>query len=147
MSSIQKPEILLKAYAKLQREFPDWKERSVVEFYGPDSPYFKLKIKNNFVGGCQYGGFLPQAQIAEKVAASDIGFFSLSGATYAYATPTKLFDYIEAGMPILASLPKGAARHIIENFEIGLIADVGDVEGLSEKLCIMVEDEDLRKRF
>ena len=147
MSSIQKPEILLSAYANLQTDIPDLKERLIVEFYGPNSPYFRLRIRKNFIDGCQYGGFLPQAQIAEKVFAADIGFFSLSGATYSYATPTKLFDYIEAGVPILASLPKGAARHIIESFGIGLVADVGDVAGLSEKLSILAENEDLRNQF
>jgi len=115
-----------------------------IEFYGPESPYFSFKIRKLLTRGCQFGGFRPQAEIGQRIAESDIGFFSLSDATFAYATPTKLFDYIEAGLPIVASLPEGAARDIVERFEIGLVADPGDVVGLARCLEEMTNSEKLR---
>jgi glycosyltransferase involved in cell wall biosynthesis len=84
--------------------------------------------------------------MAERVAAADMGFFSLSDATYAYATPTKLFDYIEAGVPIVASLPQGASREFVEQYEIGLVADEGDEQGLAHCLREMAKNEALRLR-
>ena len=146
MSRVQKPEILTRAYAQLQGEDATWRERVEVELYGPESPYCKMKIRKTLVPGCHFGGFVSQAEVAGRLASADIGFFSLSDATYAYATPTKLFDYIEAGVPIVASLPKGAARDIVERHEIGLVADAGDSRALARCLRIMVEDEDLRHR-
>ncbi|MGY9015988.1 MAG: glycosyltransferase, partial [Rhodospirillales bacterium] len=103
-----------------------------------------FKIRKLLTRGCQFGGFRPQAEIGQRIAEADIGFFSLSDATYAYATPTKLFDYIEAGLPIVASLPEGAARDIVERFEIGLVVDPGDVVGLARCLEEMANSEKLR---
>ena len=146
MSRVQQPEILLRAYAELQRADADWPRRLQVEFFGPESPYFKKKIRKYMIPGCHFGGFVPQAEVAQRVAAADIGFFSLSDATYAYATPTKLFDYIAYSVPIVASLPRGAARDIVERYEIGLVAEAGDVAGLAQSLQQMASDAALRQR-
>lgn len=146
MSRVQKPEILLRAYTDLLARDKQWSERLKVELYGPESPYFSRKIRHLLSDNCSFRGFVPQAQMAQLVAAADIGFFSLSEDTYAYATPTKLFDYIEAGVPIVASLPDGAARDIVERHQIGLVADRGDIEGLARCLKEMVENDQLRLR-
>ncbi|MEE3257571.1 MAG: glycosyltransferase family 4 protein [Candidatus Latescibacterota bacterium] len=146
LSQVQKPEILLKAYARLLQRDAIWSQRLQVELYGPESPYYKARIAGLLTRGCSFGGFKPQVDIAERVAAADIGFFSLSDATYAYATPTKLFDYIEAGLPIVAALPPGASRALIERHQIGLVADPADVEGLADCLQRMVGEPALRRR-
>jgi len=146
MSRVQKPEILLKAYAHLLAEAPGWSERLQVELYGPESPYFSARIRKLLVSGSEFRGFRPQAEVTQQVATADIGFFSLSDATYAYATPTKLFDYIEAGVPIIASLPQGASRELIERYEIGLVAEAGDVTGLADCIKEMAESTELRFR-
>ncbi len=146
MSRVQKPEILLKAYAALLAGDNQWSERLTVDLYGPESPYFSRKIRSLLSEDCSFGGFVPQAEMAQLVQAADIGFFSLSEETYAYATPTKLFDYIEAGVPIVASLPDGAARDIVERHKIGLVADRGDIAGLAACLQEMVENDQLRQQ-
>jgi len=146
MSRVQKPEILLKAYRRLSQDDPTWNDRLHVEFYGPESPYFSMRIRKYLSAGMHFGGFKPQEEVARLVATADMGFFSLSDAAYAYATPTKLFDYIEAEVPIVASLPQGASRAMVERYEIGLVADVGDDEGLAHCLRKMAEDQDLRHR-
>ena len=48
-------------------------------------------------------------------------------------------------MPIVASLPPGAARRMVEEEGIGLVADAGDVEGLARCVKRMVEDRELRR--
>lgn len=147
MSQVQKPEILLRAHQELLAENPPWRGRVCVELYGPESPYFKLRIKQFLGEGRIFGGFLPQNEVSRRVASADIGFLSLADATYAYATPTKLFDYIEAGIPILASLPQGAARDIILKYEIGLVVDVGDVKGMAHGLKTLAENSTLCAHF
>ena len=147
MSKVQEPEILLKAYHYLCQEDANWQNRLNVDLYGPASPYFSMKIRSHIGEGCNFGGFLPQEEISAQISSSDIGFLSLSDPIYAYATPTKLFDYIESGVPIVACLPEGAARSMILDLEIGLVAEVGDVIGLADCLRRMVEDDQLRLRF
>ena len=147
MSQVQRPEILLKAHAHLAALKPELASRLEVDFFGPESPYFKLQIRKHFGAGTRFHGFCDRAEVAEHLARTDIGFFSLADETYAYATPTKLFEYIEFGIPIVASLPQGAARDIVERNQIGLVADPGDIEGLAhclEEICL---NPDLRQRF
>jgi glycosyltransferase involved in cell wall biosynthesis len=147
MSQVQRPEILLKAYARLRSEQPELGARIGVDFYGPESPYFKLQIRKHLVEGADFHGFCDRDEIARQLAQTDIGFFSLADATYAYATPTKLFEYIEFGIPIVAVLPQGAARDLVERNEIGLVADPGDVEALARCLRELCSSTELRERF
>jgi glycosyltransferase involved in cell wall biosynthesis len=147
MSEVQQPEVLLKAYHYLCQEDANWQKLLNVDLYGPASPYFNMKIRSHIGDGCNFGGFLPQEEISAQISSSDIGFLSLSDPVYAYATPTKLFDYIESGVPIVACLPEGAARSMILDLEIGLVAEVGDVIGLADCLRSMVEDDQLRLGF
>ena len=147
MSAVQKPEILLKAYAWLQWSQPEIAQGLAVEFYGPESHYFKWHIRQHFGGGSQFHGFCDREQIAAELARTDIGFLSLADATYAYATPTKLFEYIEFGIPIVAVVPPGAARDLVEGHEIGLAVDPGDVEGLARALAQIAGQPELRRRF
>ena len=147
MSKVQQPEILLKAYHYLCQDDANWQNLLKVDFYGPASPYFNMKIRSYIGDGCNFGGFLPQEEINALISSSDIGFLSLSDPIYAYATPTKLFDYIECGVPIVACLPEGAARSMILDLEIGLVAEVGDVAGLADCLRRMVDDDQLRIKF
>ena len=146
ISRIQRPEILLKAYAHLVKTRPELLERVEVEIYGPKGPYFSMHVQKYLGSGCTYGGFIPHSEIIDKIAAADIGFLALGDATYAYATPTKLFEYIELGVPMVAVLPLGAARDLIEKYQIGLVADLGDVEGLAECIGTMSVSEELRER-
>ena len=147
MSKVQQPQILLRAYDYLCKSNINWQERLRVDLYGPTSPYFNLNIRNHMVDGCTFGGFLPQEKIGALIASSDIGFLSLSDPIYAYATPTKLFDYIMSGVPVVACLPHGAARSMILDLDVGLVAEVGDVVGLAHCLRRLVEDDQLRQHF
>ena len=146
ISRIQRPEILLQAYALLGREKKALQERLQVEIYGPDNRYFRRQVRPHLLEGTHFGGFLPRRELDGKLAGADVGFLSLGDATYAYATPTKLFDYIELGLPIVAVLPPGAAQAMIEEHEIGLVAGLGDVGGLAHCIAQMIEDAALRIR-
>ena len=146
LSRIQRPEILLQAYALLGREQKALQERLQVEIYGPENHYFRRQVRPHLLEGTHFGGFLPRREIDGKLAGADVGFLSLGDATYAYATPTKLFDYIELGLPIVAVLPPGAAQAMIEEHEIGLVAALGDVGGLAYCIAQIIEDAALRTR-
>lgn len=56
-----------------------------------------------------------------------------SNLNYRYSLPNKIFDYIIAGIPVVvSSLPE--TRRIIEQYEVGLIADCLSPKGISEKI-------------
>ena len=104
-------------------------------------------MQKHLVEGATFGGFLPREELGVQLARADIGFLSLSAPTYAYATPTKLFDYIEWGIPILAVLPPGASQELIERFEIGWVVEPGDVDGLARCIEELSRKPELRAHF
>ncbi|HAQ20952.1 MAG TPA: glycosyl transferase group 1 [Prolixibacteraceae bacterium] len=78
----------------------------------------KLDSKVKFVGR------LPLLQLRQLTLQADLGI-SLEedlGLNYRFALPNKLFDYIQAGVPVLVSnLPE--MKRIVEHYQIGSIAD------------------------
>ena len=60
----------------------------------------------------------------------DVGFVSLMSPFAGVYVPSKIFDYINLGVPILASLPDGDAKNIINNNGYGFASKDGDIEAL-----------------
>ena len=44
--------------------------------------------------------------------------------------PSKLFSYLGSGNPVLAMVPEGEVRDIIERAQAGIFADPDDVDGM-----------------
>lgn len=57
---------------------------------------------------------------------------------YQFSLPNKLFDYINAGIPVLASDLK-EVRGIVENYEIGEVVEEVTPESVAEKVTEMLE--------
>lgn len=65
---------------------------------------------------------------------ADIGFVSLYGDYFSACVPSKIYDYINIGLPILGALPNGDAMNIINNNRFGYAAKYNDIEGLKAAL-------------
>lgn len=67
---------------------------------------------------------------------ADIGFVSLTRCYSGLCVPSKIYDYINLGLPILASLPDGAAKTLINQNQYGIACDDGDVRGLQSAIQV-----------
>lgn len=63
---------------------------------------------------------------------------------YRFSLPNKLFDYIHAGLPILAS-PLTEIKKIIEQYQIGLTIENHNPKHIAEKINTMIHDVDKMK--
>lgn len=91
-------------------------------------------------------GRLPINQLHEVTRQSDLGI-SLEedlGLNYRFALPNKLFDYIQAGVPVLVSnLPE--MRRVVEHYQIGIIAETHQRKELAELMKTALIDQEKRQ--
>lgn len=94
-------------------------------------------------GKVRFLGKLPIARLSEVTRQADLGI-SLEedlGLNYRFALPNKLFDYIQAGVPVMVSnLPE--MRRIVEQYEIGAIAQTHQPKELAEKMTSVLFDSE-----
>jgi len=139
ISAIQRVEVLCAAMQLAQRERPDLAKRVEAVIFGPDNAYRRTALSPALVPGVTYGGYLPAGQVSAELLAADICFLSLASSDFSYAIPGKLYEYIAHARPILASLPQGAARELIESEGFGLVGDCGSPADLAAGLLTMLE--------
>lgn len=88
-------------------------------------------------------GRMPLSQLSEVTRQADLGI-SLEedlGLNYRFALPNKLFDYIQAGVPVLVSdLPE--MRRIVEHYQIGAIAQTHQRKELAQVIKNTLSDTD-----
>jgi glycosyltransferase involved in cell wall biosynthesis len=99
----------------------------------------KLDQKVKFLGR------LPLAGLSQITRQADLGI-SLEedlGLNYRYALPNKLFDYIQAGVPVLVSnLPE--MKKIVDHYQIGAIAETHQRKELAEIMKTALFDQEKR---
>jgi glycosyltransferase involved in cell wall biosynthesis len=96
----------------------------------------------------QFLGRLSWQELHNYAVSADLGF-SLEenmGLNYYYALPNKLFDYIQAGVPVLVSdFPEMSA--IVKHYNIGLTLSNRDPKHVAEILRLMLFDQPLRAQW
>lgn len=63
---------------------------------------------------------------------ADIGFVSLTSDYLGACVPSKIYEYINLGIPVLGALPQGDAMDIINNNGYGVAVHYSDREGLKK---------------
>jgi len=100
----------------------------------------KLESKVKFLGR------LPFQELNEVTRKADLGI-SLEedlGLNYRFALPNKLFDYVQAGMPVLVSdLPE--MRRMVENYNVGTYLEFSQRNGLAKAMQDALFNDEKRK--
>jgi glycosyltransferase involved in cell wall biosynthesis len=105
-------------------------------------PQLKADVKKeNLTGKVIFIDKLPIKELHKYTKAADIGL-SLDKDTnlnYKFSLPNKLFDYIQAGIPVLVSdLPE--VRKIVEEYKVGRISPDHNPENLAKMIQAMLND-------
>jgi glycosyltransferase involved in cell wall biosynthesis len=95
-----------------------------------------------------FTGLVPPPRVPELLARADVLVLPnpASAISTRFTSPLKLFEYMAAGRPIIASdLP--AIREVIEPEVHGLLVPPGDPEALASAIRRMLDDSQLRDRL
>lgn len=129
-----KPISLLQAIEELIQENKIPKKRIKVKFIGGNS-YTDLSYPDRF-GICEFIGFVSHRMAIKYMTGSSVLLLLLSKKRGEGVIPTKVFEYLASGKPILALVPKDSeVARIIRRSKTGIVADFEDVNEI--KYAIM----------
>ena len=97
----------------------------------------KITDKVKFIGQ------VPLEKLPAYTSQADLGLVleESLGLSYLYSLPNKLFDFIHAGVPVLAS-PLVEIKKIYEKYEIGEMIENYDPKHIAGKINIMLSNND-----
>lgn len=116
----QHPAMLSQAVSVVRRRRPDLDGRLQLDYYGPRNYYTKLVMRRDRNDGTRFNGYLPFAQVRKELATSSMGISTLVAASKTYCIPSKVFQYLAAGLPTFAVTPPGALSDFVERTGTGI---------------------------
>jgi len=106
----------------------------------------KLIIELNLTTKVKMLGEIPLENLHSYTIQTDLGL-SLEedkGLNYRFALPNKLFDYLQAGLPVLVSdLPE--MSNLVKTYEIGEVVDYQNEKQIAEKINFILNNEEKMK--
>ena len=119
-------------------------------FAGPGAVRAKLikEADNKGLGNILFLPPQPKEKISSVWSVCDIALVHLKdNQVFTEVIPSKIFEAMAMGLPILLVAPKGAASSIIEAENAGLIVPPENPSALAEAAIQLLTDETLRKKF
>ena len=105
----------------------------------------QLVLESDLQTKVKFLGRMPLSELSRITRMADLGI-SLEedlGLNYRFALPNKLFDYIQAGVPVLVSnLPE--MKRIVDQYQIGVIAETHQRKELAEVMKTALFDREKR---
>lgn len=131
---------LIDAWVGVHARHPDWELRIFGE--GPLRRQLSEQIEGLGLQGVARMMGYSRSMMSEMVAAS---VFVLSSRVEGYGMV--LVEAMSAGVPVVSFDAPTGPRDIISDGEDGFLVPNGDVEGLADAICRLIEDEPLRGRL
>jgi glycosyltransferase involved in cell wall biosynthesis len=103
----------------------------------------RIVEKKNLTKRVTFLGYIPTDELIRTSAQADLGIvlFEPTSINYSYALPNKFFEYIMAGLPVLASKIK-TFENYVENYQVGLTVDPFNIAMISQSLVDMLSDKE-----
>jgi len=91
---------------------------------------------------------IPSSEFESLVRQCDLGLINLSRNFTIPNSPSKVLDYFEAGLPVLASIDKNTDfGQFLEEAKVGLWSLTGDIETYRRNFEILLNNKELRKEL
>jgi glycosyltransferase involved in cell wall biosynthesis len=121
--------VFLQAVDALLTRAPELARRLEIDFYGNVSDackaiWARFAARDRLVEAVRFHGFVPRRVALQAIADADAALVMLgSGPGMGQFVPGKLFDYLGQSKEVLAVIPPGDARDILNELHWGVVAD------------------------
>ena len=116
---------------------------------GPIAPAVQSKVQIlHLQDNIRFKGAVPPAELHGYTCSADVGVTLLEDTclNHRYALPNKLFEYLMAGIPVLASdLPECGG--LVEDYAVGRVVYPDDPKAIGQVLQEMIDDPAARKQW
>lgn len=139
MSATQKPEILHEAYKSIQN-----KSNVEIYFIGDRKGYEPLlKINDERI---KFIDYMAHEDFLEFMIKNiDVGFVCLANDYLGACVPSKIYEYINLGLPILGALPDGDGKDIVNTNNYGIASRYDDIDAIVMAMEKMADKDYLEK--
>jgi len=118
-----------------------------VVFRGEGAIEAKLREMARGLENCVIEKPVPMAEVIPRAAEADVGMVPYLPTTLnnLYASPNKLFEYLQAGIPVIGS-DAPFIRKIIVGHDVGLVFDPSDPKDIAKAMNLITQDEILEEK-
>jgi len=128
----RKPNTLLTALNKLFSAHAKLRDKIEIEFIGKVREEDKKIVeKMQLQNVVKFSGYLSHKDCVRELCSANVLFLSVDNDTQ---SPGKLYEYFGARKTILANIPEGYMRQLIEESGAGFVVEPNDVEGMTNTL-------------
>jgi glycosyltransferase involved in cell wall biosynthesis len=114
---------------------------------GPEKSHLQSVAAERGLENVQFFSPLPASQMVELLASIDVSVIPLKrNDLFKGALPSKLFEALGAGVPVLAAL-EGEAKDLIEKSQSGLLVEPENPEDLAQKTLRLSQDAGLCRQL
>jgi len=131
-----KPEVFLQGYSQLNKTNPRLSKEMHVDFYAPGGYYFNLFLKRYMSENILFKGYLPFNHLLTLLPSYDMAL-TVNHADIAF--PSKVFHYLNAGLPIFAVTEHAGLADFIKENDIGITSSL-DIEEIAQKIQSVLSD-------
>jgi glycosyltransferase involved in cell wall biosynthesis len=127
-------------------------DRAVFAAIGPGVPAYRAGLeqraeRRGVRDRVRFVEWVPFDSVVPTVAQGDLGLclFQASHLSYYWTLPNKFFEYLHAGIPVLASdFPE--TKRLVETYELGAVCDPSDPSGIASAVNdLLSRPEDLAR--
>jgi glycosyltransferase involved in cell wall biosynthesis len=137
-------ETLLKVAESLQEEHPEIRFLLIGD--GPKKRQLQLAAEKKALSNVVFLPSQPRERIQEFINAADVTLAPLNPPHLRGAIPSKIFDSMACGVPVIVAAA-GEARRVVEEAEAGVAVEPGDARALREAILHLSRHPELRARM
>lgn len=105
-------------------------------------------VNKEGLANCTFLDWLPADQLPYSLAAADLGTISLTDETALVSVPSKTFNLLAVGCPLMCIVPRSSEiARMVDKYKNGKCFEVGEVDKMVEFICQLFENKVMQKQL